>query len=273
MISKRGDSAYSSGRTGEWIKSKCSKRQEFVIGGFVPSTATKNAIGSLAMGYYKGGKLHYVGRVGTGFSVSTARMLHDRLSQDRQAKTAFDDALSAEARRGLVHVKPRLVADVEFQAWSADGNLRHAAFRGLREDKAAGDVMRETEKGKADPAPQSNVALTHPDRIYWPDQGITKQGLADYYAQVWRFMEPFVVNRPLALLRCPDGIAGRQRFFQKHAWKGMNAHIEEIADPKDRGGEKLLRIADFDGLVALVQSAVLEIHPWGRRPRASRSPT
>lgn len=272
VISKRGDSNYSSGRSGEWVKSKCSKRQEFVIGGFVPSTATKNAIGSLAMGYYKGGKLHYVGRVGTGFSVSTAKMLHDRLSQDRQAKTAFEDTLSAEARRGLVHVKPRLVADVEFQAWSADGNLRHAAFRGLREDKAAGDVMRETEKGKADPAPQSSVALTHPDRIYWPDEGVTKQGLAEYYAQVWRFMEPFVINRPLALLRCPDGIAGRQRFFQKHAWKGMNAHIEEISDPKDRGGEKLLRIADFDGLVALVQSAVLEVHPWGATTASFEKP-
>ncbi len=263
VISKRGDGTYRSGRTGEWVKSKCSKRQEFVIGGFVPSTATKNAIGSLAMGYYQGGKLRYVGRVGTGFSVATATMLHDRLSEDTQTKTAFDDTLSAEARRGLVHVKPKLVADVEFQAWSADGNLRHAAFRGLREDKAVGDVMREIEKSKADPAPQSSVTLTHPDRIYWPDEGVTKQGLSDYYAQVWRFMEPFVVNRPLALLRCPDGIAGRQRFFQKHAWKGMNAHIEEIADPKDRGGEKLLRIADFDGLIALVQSAVLEIHPWG----------
>ena len=86
--------------------------------------------------------------------------------------------------------------------------------------------------------------------------------MANYYAKVWRFMAPFVVNRPLALLRCPDGIDG-PRFFQKHAWKGLNTHIGEIADPKDKGGEKLLRIMDFDGLTALVQSAVLEIHPWG----------
>ncbi|MBX4974351.1 non-homologous end-joining DNA ligase [Rhizobium lentis] len=111
--------------------------------------------------------------------------------------------------------------------------------------------------------PKSDVALTHPDRLYWPDEGVTKQALAAYYAQVWRLMAPYVVNRPLALLRLPDGIKGHQRFFQKHAWKGMNAHIEEIADPQDGDGEKLLRISDFDGLVALVQSAVLEIHPWG----------
>ncbi|QHW28453.1 non-homologous end-joining DNA ligase (plasmid) [Rhizobium leguminosarum bv. viciae 248] len=111
--------------------------------------------------------------------------------------------------------------------------------------------------------PVSDVSLTHPDRLYWPDEGVTKQALADYYAAVWPFMAPYVVNRPLALLRLPDGIKSRQRFFQKHAWKGMNPHIEEIADPQDADGEKLLRIADFNGLVALVQSAVLEIHPWG----------
>jgi bifunctional non-homologous end joining protein LigD len=263
VISKRVDSTYTSGRTGEWIKSKCSKRQEFVIGGYVPSTATKNAIGSLAMGYYQDGKLKHAGRVGTGYSVSTAQMLYDRLSAIEQKKSTFDDALTTEERRGLIYVQPRLVAEVEFQAWSSDEKLRHAAFRGLREDKAAGEVMRETEKTTARELPQSSVALTHPDRIYWPDEGVTKQGLASYYAQVWRFMEPYVIKRPLALLRCPDGIGGHQRFFQKHAWKGMNPHIEQIADPKDKGGEKLLRIADFDGMVALVQSAVLEIHPWG----------
>ncbi|MBY5496797.1 non-homologous end-joining DNA ligase (plasmid) [Rhizobium leguminosarum] len=111
--------------------------------------------------------------------------------------------------------------------------------------------------------PAVDVSLTHPDRLYWPDEGVTKQALADYYAAVWPFIAPYVVNRPLALLRLPDGIKSQQRFFQKHAWKGMNPHIEEIADPQDADGEKLLRIADFNGLVALVQSAVLEIHPWG----------
>ena len=111
--------------------------------------------------------------------------------------------------------------------------------------------------------PASDVSLTHPDRLYWPNEGVTKRALADYYAAVWPFMAPYVVNRPLALLRLPDGIKAQQRFFQKHAWKGMNPHIEEIADPQDADGEKLLRIADFNGLVALVQSAVLEIHPWG----------
>lgn len=263
VVSKQRDSKYVSGRKGEWIKSKCSQRQEFVIGGYVPSTAMKNAIGSLAMGYYEDGALKHVGRVGTGYTVATAQMLYERLSAMEMKENSFDDKLTAEERRGLHYVKPQLVAEVEFRAWSADGNLRHAAFRGLREDKLAKDVVREMEKKTAKNLPKSAVTLTHPDRIYWPDEGVTKEGLANYYAQVWRFMAPYVVNRPLALLRLPDGISGHQRFFQKHAWKGMNDHIEEIADPKDKGGEKLLRVTDFDGVVALVQSAVLEIHPWG----------
>ncbi|WP_064709828.1 DNA ligase D [Rhizobium bangladeshense] len=263
VISKLRDSKYTSGRKGDWIKSKCSHRQEFVIGGYVPSTSMKNAIGSLAMGYYQGGELKHVGRVGTGYTAATAQMLYEKLSRLTQNENSFDDKLTSEERRGLIYVKPQLVGEVEFRAWSADGNLRHAAFRGLREDKPAKDVTRETEKTMAPPLPKSAVTLTHPDRIYWPDDGVTKEGLANYYAQVWRFMAPYVVNRPLALLRLPDGISGRQRFFQKHAWKGMNPHIEEITDPKDKQGEKLLRIIDFDGIVALVQSAALEIHPWG----------
>jgi len=109
---------------------------------------------------------------------------------------------------------------------------------------------------------ETSVELTHPERVYWPDDKITKHDLLEYYALAWQRMSPFVVNRPLALLRCPDGIDG-PRFFQKHGWEGINKHIEEIADPEDKDAAKLLKIEDFDGLAALVQSAALEIHPWG----------
>ena len=108
--------------------------------------------------------------------------------------------------------------------------------------------------------PKSSVTLTHPDRIYWPDVGVTKEGLADYYAEAWPFMKPLIVGRALALLRCPDGIDG-QTFFQKHAWKGLNRNIVLVKDPAEP--EPLISIRDFDGLMALVQSAALEIHPWG----------
>jgi bifunctional non-homologous end joining protein LigD len=106
------------------------------------------------------------------------------------------------------------------------------------------------------------VRLTHPDRLYWPDQGVTKQGLADYYADIWRYIAPFIVKRPLLLLRCPNGVDG-EKFFQKHAWKGIDPNIVLIDDPKEEEEEPLLSIKDLSGLIALVQAAALEIHPWG----------
>lgn len=271
VISKDRDSRYVSGRKGQWIKSKCSERQEFVIGGFVPSSTSDRAIGSLALGVHENGKLRHVGRVGTGFTVAAAERLFDRLKPMERQKSPFAGQLSADARRRLVYVEPDLIAEVEFRAWSADGNLRHASFRGLREDKPASDVKRESKTSEKQTTPTSSVRFTHPDRLYWPQDGVTKQGLAEYYAEVWRFMAPYVVDRPLALLRCPEGIEG-PRFFQKHGWRGINKHIDQIKDPKDKGGKPLLRILDFDGLMALVQSGVLEIHPWGTTTRAWEKP-
>ena len=157
-----------------------------------------------------------------------------------------------------------MTAEVDFRAWTADGLLRQASFQGLREDKPAREIIRETTMTSdvAPERPQSSVKLTHPDRVYWPDVGVTKQGLADYYAEVWRFIAPFIVGRPLALVRCPDGIGG-QTFFQKHAWQGLNPNIVLVNDPAEPSGEALISIRDFDGLIALAQSAALEIHPWG----------
>ncbi|MDQ0302658.1 DNA ligase D [Ancylobacter polymorphus] len=264
LVSKRADAPYRPGRGKEWVKSKCAFRQEFVIGGFTPSTAQKNAIGSLVLGVHEASKLVPVGRVGTGFSRDLARDLHARLAKISRDRSPFAQKLTAEERRGLTFVVPELVAEVEFRGWTGDQHLRHAAFRGLREDKPAREIVRETPvEGEAmaakSDAPRSRVKLTHPDRIYWPAEGITKQGLADYYAEIWRFIAPFVVARPLALLRCPDGIEG-QAFFQKHSWRGMNKAIKVS---KDKDGEELLHIDDLDGLIALVQSGALEIHPWG----------
>ncbi|NHT78199.1 DNA ligase D [Rhizobiaceae bacterium CRRU44] len=276
VVSKERSGLYVSGRKGSWVKSKCSERQEFVIGGYAPSSTSDHAIGALALGVYEEGALRHVGRVGTGFSHATADMLFEALSAIERSDSPFRDKLTADARRGLHYVEPTLVAEVEFRAWSADGNLRHASFRGLREDKPASEVRQErpaAEKGRTSPAlPKAAITLTHPDRVYWPKEGVTKQGLAEYYAQVWSFMAPYVVDRPLSLLRCPDGIDGKQRFFQKHAWRGINKAIDQIQDPKDKAGEPSLRITNFDGLIALVQSAALEIHPWGTTTRNWEKP-
>ncbi|RWO88465.1 DNA ligase D [Mesorhizobium sp.] len=264
IVSKLRDAPYRAGRSKNWVKSKCSARQEFVVAGFLPSTTSRKAIGSLVLGVYDHGKLHHVGRVGTGYTAAVAESLFKKLERMRVPSSPFDERLSAEEARQVRYVRPDLVAEVEFRAWTADGNLRHASFRGLREDKPAKEIVRETPKTSKEVAkPQRRtVKLTHPDRLYWPDEGVTKEGLADYYAEVWRYVSPYIVGRALALVRCPNGISGEQ-FFQKHAWKGLNPNIVLVHDPKDPPDERLISINDLDGLIGLVQSASLEIHPWG----------
>ncbi|WEK51683.1 MAG: DNA ligase D [Candidatus Kaistia colombiensis] len=271
IVSKVLDSPYRSGRSKNWLKVKSSERQEFVIGGYVPSTTSRRAIGSLVLGVHEDGALQPVGRVGTGFSARIAEDLFLTLERMRVSASPFGRPLTAEEGRQVRFVRPELVVEVEFRAWTADGHLRHASFRGLREDKLADEITRERatmdeKPSRKSPAtaepPRSSVKLTHPDRVYWPDAGVTKQGLADYYAEVWPYIAPFITHRPLSLLRCPSGITGEQ-FFQKNAWKGLNEAIVLVDDPATKAVEHLISIRDLDGLIALVQSAVLEIHPWG----------
>ena len=260
MVSKRRDAPYSSGRSRNWIKSKCANRQEFVIAGLVPSTTSRQAIGSLVLGYYAGGELVHAGRAGTGFSSRMAADLYAELVRDKTTASPFKSPLAAEARRNVVWVKPTHVAEIEFRGWTGSGMLRQAAFKGLREDKYAREIVREEAIVDPPPGRRSNatipsVRLTHPDRVLWPEAGITKQGLADYYTSVWPSMEKHVVGRPLALVRCPAGIA-HSCFFQKHAWAGIDTHVRQIDDPQEK--EKIVGIDSLDGLIALVQASVLE---------------
>ena len=266
VVSKRRDAPYRSGRTGDWIKSKCSARQEFVIGGFTQSTTSRRAVGALAVGAYEAGKLVYSGKVGSGLTEASSFELWDELERQRVEEPPFADPLPAEARRGLRWTKPVLVAEVEFRGWTSDGRLRHPVFHGIRRDKPASEVVREAPGkagGSAAPsttmAPVSRIKLTHPDRMLWPDAGVTKQGLADFYSEIWRWIGPHLVDRPLSLVRCPEGVGG-QCFFQKHAWAGLDKAVEKLPDGE---GDVVLVLHDLDGLIALVQAGVLEIHPWG----------
>jgi bifunctional non-homologous end joining protein LigD len=185
------------------------------------------------------------------------------LEPDRVPKPPFPDALPAEARRDARFVEPKRVIEVAFRGWTAGDQIRQAAYKGLREDKLPQEVVRESTGRVSDPVPSKPapaIHLTHPDRVLWPEAGITKQGLADYYVSVWEWIEPHIVKRPLSLVRCPTGIS-QGCFFQKHEWKGMDRNIELIRDPKD--GEKLVSVSDLEGLLAVVQASALEIHPWG----------
>jgi len=260
IVSKLKTGRYRSGRSNSWLKSKCVDGHELVIIGYVPSTTQRRAIGSLVAGVHAKGKLLYAGRVGSGYSSAVAEDLWRRLEGIRIAVPALDKPPPPEMRRNVRWVKPQLVADVEFRGWTADGIVRHAVFKGLRTDKEATDVVRVGPIAAAPAAAPLPVALTHSDRVLWPSVGVTKQGLAEFYAEVWPHIQPYIVNRPLSLVRCPGGVdAGC--FFQKHAWAGIGEHVARSRDPED--GEEILTIATVEGLLSLVQASVLEIHVWG----------
>jgi bifunctional non-homologous end joining protein LigD len=263
LVSKRRDAPYRSGRSRDWIKSKCLNREEFVILGYAPAANAADAIGALLLGEPADDGFAPVGRVGTGFTRATAEDLRRRLGPLGRKTPAFPGKHPADLLRDIRFVEPRLVAQVEYLARTREGTLRHASFRGLREDRPpeALDPAPTAPKPVAD-RPATIARLTNPDRLYWPDAGVTKEGLAEHYAAAWRRIAPHVVNRPLALLRCPNGVGG-QCFFQKHAWRGQSREILTLTDPLDEGEDTTITaIDDLKGLLGLVQSGALEIHTW-----------
>jgi bifunctional non-homologous end joining protein LigD len=260
IVSKLKTAPYRSGRSKSWLKTKCVDRHELVIIGFVPSATERKVVGSLVVAYHVKDKLVYAGRVGSGFSYKVADDLWQRLEEIRIDVPPLDKVLPADSRRNVRWVKPKLVADIEVRGWTTEGIARHAVFKGLRYDKKVSDVVREQRAVKSKDISIRPVHLTHPDRLLWPDAGITKQGLADFYAELWPWIAAYVVDRPLALVRCPGGVE-EPCFFQKHAWAGINERIIRARDPA--GGEELLALKDVEGLVSLAQASVLEIHAWG----------
>ncbi len=275
IVSKRSDSAYMSGRSKSWIKIKCVRRQEFVIGGFTKPANGTEGIGALLLGYYEDKKLIYAGRTGTGFTQVNSRKLRQQLEAMRQTRNPFAEVPVAAAK-GALWIRPELVAEVQFSTWTADQLVRQASFKGLREDKKASEVRREVPDAslsqKPDPPKQVNkpaakklgFVVTHPDKIFDPETGVTKQVLVDYYVAVAARMLPHVTGRPLSLVRCPNG-AGKKCFYQKHLGPGMPPGIDgvEIPDKKGKGTEIYVTVEGEESLAGLAQMNVLEIHPWG----------
>jgi len=263
IISKTAASAYRSGRVKDWLKVKSSQSDSFVIAGFIPSTVDKVGIAALVLGEYAGKKLMPVGHCGSGFTARSSRELRDRLEPLRTKTPPMKDE-TADAK-GVRWVEPVLSAEIEYRGRTGGGAIRHAVFRELVEGKAPGDAPREAtpkSKSKATPEAALPVRLTNPGRLLWPEDGITKQGLAEFYGEIAHWILPHIVGRPLSLLRCPEGIAA-QCFFQKHAWAGLSDGVRQVAVPNDE--QPMLVIDDLAGLLELVQASILEIHPWGAR--------
>ena len=310
IVSKRGDAPYISGRSSNWVKVKCVRQQEFVVGGFTLPGDRGDGIGSLLLGYYERGKLIYAGRTGTGFTHKTQKTLRRRLDKMRVGSAPFA-AVPADARKGAIWIRPELVAEVAFATWTAEKLVRQAAFKGLREDKSPKEVVREiaqevsavedesavprksaqrsTATGKAAAKSQAQpkkagassskggeqhatIRLTHPDKIIDAATHLTKQQLADYYAAVTEHMMPHLESRPLSLVRCPDGV-GHPCFFQKHIGQGMPEGIGSVQIRDKKGtAEAYLTLTAPEGLVGLAQMGVLEVHPWGSRNDSLETP-
>lgn len=271
IVSKKMDSIYEERRTKSWLKSKCKHRQEFVIGGFSQAKGSRNFFGSLYLGYYdKKGKLQFCGNVGTGFDHASLKKIYDQLKKLIIKSNPF--ATKPPGVTSATWVKPKLVAEVEFSEWTKEGILRQPSFKGLRTDKPAKTIMRE-ESNVIDPTSSSKkpkviseeipFKLTNPDKVLYSEDGITKYDIAFYYDQIQEWILPYIVNRPLTLLRCPESY--KECFYQKHIDKGLPNALRSIPIEERHKLEKYIYINDSKGLMALPQMGCLEIHPWGSR--------
>jgi bifunctional non-homologous end joining protein LigD len=295
IISKRADSAYRGLRGRDWLKIKCEQRQEMVIGGWTDPQGSRFGFGALLLGYHdERGRLRYAGKVGTGFDEKMLQSLTQELRKRATDKSPFADPPTGAEGRRAHWVKPELVAEVRFTEWTRDNTLRHPAFIGLRKDKAAKDVVREKpahapEEGAAPAAPAkragghtraakssddavviAGVPISNPDKVLYPEAKITKRELAQYYAAIGEWMVPHLEDRPLTLVRCPNGWNAKC-FYQKRVKETLGEFLEPIDVPEGGSTATYMMANNVGAIVSLLQMGVLEIHPWGsRRPHLDR---
>ena len=280
IISKQMDSPYRSGRVGTWAKSKIRGGQEIIIGGW---TEDAGRFRSLLAGAYNNGKLQYLGKVGTGFN---QRNLPGLLAALKSAAASTNPFAGPEVakEKGVRWASPKLVAEVESAGLSSDGLLRQSAFKGLREDKDAKDVVLEmpahvptrsaSPKSAAIVRSQANaqvrgVTISHPEKALWPKEGITKKQLADYYEEVGEHIMDYIAGRPCSIIRAPEGITS-ELFFQRHANKGSSKLMTFVKVTGDK--EPYLQIDTIDALIAAAQISAVELHPWNCQPKDPETP-
>ncbi|KYG60548.1 hypothetical protein AZI85_11080 [Bdellovibrio bacteriovorus] len=293
IISKDQDSTYQSRRGSSWVKTKCKLHQEFVIGGYTEGTGARASFGALLLGVYEGDQLRYVGKVGTGFTEKSIEDILKKLSRREQKTSPFD--IKSPRERGTHWLKPGLVAEVTFGNWTSDKILRTAVFHGLREDKAAKEihiekakplkeVLGESSSAKKKTAKKAKVSkrqevsdeylrgeLSNPDKILYAKEKITKIQVAKFYQDHADLILPHVKDRPLNLLRCPEGTS-KQCFFQKHIAGTVPEFITPVSIKEKSGTKAYLTLDSPEGLLALSQMGAFEIHVWGSRREAVEHP-
>ncbi|MDP9629144.1 UNVERIFIED_ORG: bifunctional non-homologous end joining protein LigD [Ensifer adhaerens] len=284
IVSKKADAPYQSGRSDTWAKSKCRAGHEVVIGAYA---TTNGKFRSLLVGVNRGEHFVYVGRVGTGYGAKTVETLLPKLQKLEASRSPFTGIGAPKKDRNIVWLKPDLVAEIEFAGWTTDGQVRQAAFKGLREDKPAGEVKAEkpaspSKAAVSDPStvkPVPNrirkggkaevmgVLISSPEKPLWPDGGdgkpVTKVELAQYYEAVGSWLIDHIKGRPCSIIRTPDGIGGEQ-FFQRHAMPGTSNLLELVTVFGDK--KPYLQIDRAEGLAAIAQIGGVELHPWNCEP-------
>jgi bifunctional non-homologous end joining protein LigD len=282
IVAKRADSRYTGGRTRDWLKLKCQLRQEFVIGGWTDPQGARGWFGALHLGVYDGDALVYAGKVGTGFDDEMLKRVWDRLQPLARPGSPFDEG--TPTGRGHHWVEPRLVCEVRFTEWTAEGGIRHPAFLGLRDDKSPRAVRREDAAlgplldapapaaeapgGEAAPGPagRTPVVITNPRKVFWPDQGYTKSDLVAYYEAVAPWLLPYLRDRAVVLTRYPDGIQGKS-FYQKDAptWVPEWIRTERIhASGVDRDIDYFV-VDDVETLRYVANTGTIPLHLWASR--------
>ncbi|HLW69107.1 MAG TPA: DNA ligase D [Candidatus Binataceae bacterium] len=294
IVSKRLGEIYRPGQR-DWTKTKCRAGQEVVLGGW---TSEGGRFRSLLAGVYHDKHLTYAGRIGTGFGEDVVRQILPRLKELTTARNPFEGQNAPRSQSGIHWLKPELVAQIEFAGWTAEGIVRAGAFKGLREDKPASEVIAERsapvqEADAAKPVPKTKssntfaspklktgasasvmgVAISHPDKAMWPDAGdgkpVTKLDLANYYEAVGDSLIEYINGRPCSIVRAPDGIHS-EHFFQRHAMPGMSQLLSLVRVSDDH--QPYLQIDSVEGLIALAQLGALELHPWNCAAGAPEEP-
>jgi bifunctional non-homologous end joining protein LigD len=270
IISKKASAPYRGARTKCWLKIKCIQRQEFVIVGWTESDK-RRGFRSLLLGVNEDGALKYVGKVGTGFDTKGIESLMARMQPMETDKAPLD--VPRGDRKGAHFIRPELTAEIAFTEFTSDGILRHPSFIGLREDKPAKQVVREKpqklaksqKKGDRATAESFGIKISNPERIVYPEDGLTKKDLADYYAGIEALMMVDAARRPITLIRCPQG-RGKKCFFQKHDSGSFGEHVKHIPIEEKKGDiQDYLWFEDVRGLLACVQMGTIEFHGWGSR--------
>jgi bifunctional non-homologous end joining protein LigD len=270
IIAKAIDAPYAPRRTRSWVKVKCTRRQEFVIVGWKASASRGRPFASLLLAQHEDGTLVHKGNVGTGFDTDTMADLARQMKP--LARKTPPVEVARAAARGVTWLTPKLVAEIAFAEFTAEGNVRHASFVGLRTDKPARAVRPERPAPAPAPASAGDVAISSRDRVIFPESGETKGDLANYYAAIAPVMLPFLANRPISLVRCPQGRA-KKCFFQKHDSGAMGDGVHPVPiREKDGGSEDYLWIADARGILQCVQMGTIEFHGWAARADAVEAP-